>query len=163
AIEVNVTVKYMPGQLDRACRTAVNSAREAARVEKAPAVVVVLDPTITAATIRERIQMFGRVSAVAPFPTVIAISDSKAREIFGTAKPDHIVASGTVPVSEVQHNPPNVVAVLRGSDPALSNEYVVLSAHMDHIGVTAPDARGDSINNGADDDASGTSAVVEVA
>ena len=58
---------------------------------------------------------------------------------------------------------PNVVAVLEGSDPALRDEYVVFSAHMDHVGVGAPDASGDSIFNGADDDASGTVAVVEIA
>ena len=57
---------------------------------------------------------------------------------------------------------PNVVAVLRGSDPVLRNEYVVLSAHMDHVGVGAP-VNGDSIYNGADDDASGTAALVEIA
>ena len=58
---------------------------------------------------------------------------------------------------------PNVVGVLEGSDPELRDEYVVFSAHMDHVGVGAPDARGDSIFNGADDDASGTTAVVEIA
>jgi Zn-dependent M28 family amino/carboxypeptidase len=58
---------------------------------------------------------------------------------------------------------PNVVAVLPGSDPALRDEYVVFSAHMDHVGVGRPDASGDSIYNGADDDASGTVAVMEVA
>jgi Zn-dependent M28 family amino/carboxypeptidase len=57
---------------------------------------------------------------------------------------------------------PNVVAVLRGSDPVLRNEYVVLSAHMDHVGVGEP-VNGDSIYNGADDDASGTAALVEIA
>jgi hypothetical protein len=57
---------------------------------------------------------------------------------------------------------PNVVAIFRGSDPALRDEYVVLSAHMDHVGVGRP-VRGDSIYNGADDDASGTSALLEVA
>jgi Zn-dependent M28 family amino/carboxypeptidase len=59
--------------------------------------------------------------------------------------------------------PPNVVAVLPGSDSVLKNTYIVFSAHMDHLGVGAPNARGDSIYNGADDDASGTSAVVELA
>ena len=56
---------------------------------------------------------------------------------------------------------PNVVAILEGSDPELKNEYVLYTAHMDHIGITpgAPD----SINNGADDDASGTVGVVELA
>jgi hypothetical protein len=58
---------------------------------------------------------------------------------------------------------PNVVAVLDGSDPVLRDEYVVYSAHMDHVGIGTPDADGDSIFNGADDDASGTSAVLEVA
>lgn len=58
---------------------------------------------------------------------------------------------------------PNVVAVLPGSDPALEEEYVVFSAHMDHVGVRQPDATGDSIYNGADDDGSGTATVVELA
>jgi hypothetical protein len=58
---------------------------------------------------------------------------------------------------------PNVVAILPGSDPALRDEYVVFSGHMDHVGVGAPDADGDSIFNGADDDASGTTAVIEIA
>jgi hypothetical protein len=58
---------------------------------------------------------------------------------------------------------PNVVAILEGSDLALRSEYVVFSAHMDHVGIGAPNAAGDSIFNGADDDASGTIAVVEIA
>ena len=57
---------------------------------------------------------------------------------------------------------PNVVGILEGSDPRLKSEYVVLSAHMDHVGVGRP-VNGDSIYNGADDDASGTIAVVEAA
>ncbi len=58
---------------------------------------------------------------------------------------------------------PNVVGILEGSDPELKNEYIVFSAHMDHIGIGEPNAQGDSINNGADDDASGTTAVLELA
>ena len=58
---------------------------------------------------------------------------------------------------------PNVVGILPGSDPELRDEYVVFSAHMDHMGVGEPDASGDSIYNGADDDASGTVTVVELA
>lgn len=57
---------------------------------------------------------------------------------------------------------PNAVGILEGSDPALKNEYVVYSAHMDHVGIGRP-VNGDSIYNGADDDASGTAAVVELA
>lgn len=58
---------------------------------------------------------------------------------------------------------PNVVAILKGSDPALAGEHLVYSAHMDHIGVRTPDLVSDSINNGADDNASGTAAVIELA
>jgi hypothetical protein len=58
---------------------------------------------------------------------------------------------------------PNVAGILEGSDPVLRDEYVVFSAHMDHIGIGSPNAEGDSINNGADDDGSGTTAVLEIA
>jgi hypothetical protein len=58
---------------------------------------------------------------------------------------------------------PNVVGIVDGSDPVLRDEYVVFSAHMDHLGIGGPDESGDSIFNGADDDASGTVAVMEVA
>jgi len=58
---------------------------------------------------------------------------------------------------------PNVVAVLPGSDPRLAAEHVVFSAHMDHVGIGRPNPAGDSIFNGADDDASGTAAVLEIA
>lgn len=57
---------------------------------------------------------------------------------------------------------PNVVAVLEGSDPVLKHQFVVFSAHMDHVGVGEPVA-GDSIFNGADDNASGTAAVLALA
>jgi hypothetical protein len=59
--------------------------------------------------------------------------------------------------------PPNVVGVLRGSDPVLRDTYVLLTAHMDHVGIGRPDASGDSIYNGADDNASGTAALVALA
>lgn len=58
---------------------------------------------------------------------------------------------------------PNVVGIVEGSDPVLRDEYVVFSGHMDHVGIGTPDENGDSIFNGADDDASGTVAVIEVA
>ena len=57
---------------------------------------------------------------------------------------------------------PNVVGVLEGSDPMLKHEYIVFSGHMDHVGIRRA-IDGDSIYNGADDDASGTIAVVEAA
>jgi hypothetical protein len=56
----------------------------------------------------------------------------------------------------------NVVGILEGSDPLLRNEYVVLSAHLDHIGVGEPE-KGDAIYNGALDNAAGIAAMLEVA
>jgi Zn-dependent M28 family amino/carboxypeptidase len=56
---------------------------------------------------------------------------------------------------------PNTVGILEGKDPRLKREYLVYSAHMDHTGITP--GRPDSINNGADDDASGTVGVIELA
>lgn len=56
----------------------------------------------------------------------------------------------------------NVVGALPGSDPALASEVVLVDAHYDHVGIRAP-VNGDSIYNGADDDASGVVAVLEIA
>ncbi len=57
----------------------------------------------------------------------------------------------------------NVVAVLEGADKKLNNEYVAFGAHYDHIGISAVPVNGDSINNGADDDGSGTAALLSMA
>lgn len=57
----------------------------------------------------------------------------------------------------------NVLGFLEGSDPKLKREVLVITGHYDHIGVT-PDAKGDDkINNGADDDGSGTTGVLLIA
>lgn len=56
----------------------------------------------------------------------------------------------------------NAVGILHGSDPALRGSAVLLSAHLDHLGVGKP-VDGDDIYNGADDDASGVAAVLELA
>lgn len=57
----------------------------------------------------------------------------------------------------------NVIAYIEGTDPALNDEYIMLSAHYDHVGVGRPDAVGDSIYNGARDNAVGTVAVMNAA
>jgi acetylornithine deacetylase/succinyl-diaminopimelate desuccinylase-like protein len=56
----------------------------------------------------------------------------------------------------------NVIGILRGSDPVLAKDTVLLSAHLDHLGV-GEEVNGDKIYNGADDDASGVTAVLEMA
>src|SRR5207247_8095938 len=66
--------------------------------------------------------------------------------------------------SEVKHvEAPNVVAILPGRDPKLRDEYVVFSAHWDHFGIGAPDKKGDTIYNGALDNATGVASVLEIA
>ena len=86
-----------------------------------------------------------------------------------------IVASlsdGTPIAIEAETKPPtkvstwNAVGKLTGSDPARASEVILLSAHLDHVGSRTPrdgGAPGDTIYNGADDDASGTVAVLELA
>ncbi|MDV3458771.1 M20/M25/M40 family metallo-hydrolase [Sphingomonas sp. HF-S4] len=56
----------------------------------------------------------------------------------------------------------NVIGLIEGSDPALRQEYVVLSAHLDHVGVGEPE-KGDTIYNGAMDNAAGIATMLEVA
>jgi hypothetical protein len=59
---------------------------------------------------------------------------------------------------ESAYTSPNVVGVVPGTDPVLKDEYVVVTAHLDHVGI-----RGGQIFNGADDNASGSAAVIEAA
>lgn len=59
-------------------------------------------------------------------------------------------------------NAPNVIGLLPGSDPALKNEYMVISAHLDHLGI-GREIDGDSLYNGAMDNASGVASLIECA
>lgn len=69
----------------------------------------------------------------------------------------------TVAVKTENTGTQNVVGILEGSDPVLKNEYVAIGAHYDHVGMN-PNAPGeDKIWNGADDDGSGTVAVMALA
>lgn len=75
---------------------------------------------------------------------------------------DGVTLSGSLE-NEISEAPSeNVVAFIEGSDPALKDEVVVVSSHYDHIGINS-NAEGDRINNGADDDGSGTVAILEIA
>ena len=75
-------------------------------------------------------------------------------------------ADAVTDVSATAMEARNVVALLPGSDPELRDEYVIVGAHYDHLGFggegsLAPDSR--DVHNGADDNASGTAAVIEIA
>ena len=58
---------------------------------------------------------------------------------------------------------PNVVGSVEGSDAKLKDEYVIYTAHWDHLGIGEPDASGDKVYNGAYDNASGVAAVLGIA
>jgi hypothetical protein len=57
----------------------------------------------------------------------------------------------------------NVLALIRGSSRSLRDEYVVLTAHYDHLGISTPDASGDSIYNGFSDNAAGSAMLLAIA
>ncbi len=57
----------------------------------------------------------------------------------------------------------NIVGYIEGNDPELKNQFIMLSAHYDHIGTEGNSTNEDKINNGANDDASGVTAVAEIA
>ena len=68
----------------------------------------------------------------------------------------------TISADRILDTEVNVVGIIRGSDPEVAGEAVILGAHFDHVGIGQP-VDGDSIYNGADDDGSGTVAVLEIA
>ena len=72
-----------------------------------------------------------------------------------------LAARDSVPAA-ARANAVNVVGVIPGSDPSLRDQVVLIDAHYDHLGIR-PGEAGDSIYNGADDDASGVVAVLEIA
>jgi Peptidase family M28 len=96
-------------------------------------------------------------------------SGHTAAEVFQAAKAGKSLAF-PMPLTARIHNQselkdvnsPNVVAKLEGSDPVLKNEYLVYSAHLDHLGIGEP-VNGDTIYNGALDNASGCAIILEVA
>lgn len=90
----------------------------------------------------------------------------KAAEVDGaTFKP--VQLPGTLTVSLKTASKPltsyNVAGLLPGSDPKLKDEVVVLTAHLDHVGVGRPDRKGDTIYNGAMDNAVGVASLIEEA
>ncbi|HEX2076841.1 MAG TPA: M20/M25/M40 family metallo-hydrolase [Longimicrobium sp.] len=179
-----VVVVALPGRYTRDWRLERNRQRVAAQRAGAAAVVYVLDPVWTADSIAKYGQMAqapSRGMSTTPAYPQLFVSQEAARRLFqaggvsleqqwggaaAVTRPAPLAgatASFSLPVEMLdQARAPNVAAVLPGSDPALRDEYVVVSAHFDHVGVGAP-VNGDSIYNGADDDASGTSGLLEVA
>jgi hypothetical protein len=78
------------------------------------------------------------------------------------ALPSASLSFDTLPAASVVEGEVNVVGIIPGTDSTLAGEAVVVGAHFDHVGI-GPAVEGDSIYNGADDDASGSVAVLEIA
>lgn len=82
------------------------------------------------------------------------------------SKPMSFALDGVASLHEVaqfsEKESPNIVAILPGSDPRLKNEYVVFTAHVDHMGI-GESIKGETIYHGALDNASGTAALLEIA
>jgi hypothetical protein len=93
--------------------------------------------------------LFDRMYGGGEVPASFALSSDKKLSI------NIAVKNETVPTQ-------NDAAVWEGSDPILKKEYVALGAHYDHVGMGVP-GRGDNIYNGADDDGSGTTALLAMA
>jgi Zn-dependent M28 family amino/carboxypeptidase len=94
----------------------------------------------------------------------VPTGDGGMRERLVLPSPD--IDFDTLPDERLLRSEANVVGIIPGSDPEVANEAVVIGAHYDHIGIGEPVTTGteaDSINNGADDDGSGTVAILEIA
>jgi aminopeptidase YwaD len=92
--------------------------------------------------------------------SVLEPSKDAAAELAKQADGVEVTLEATA--SEEQGSTWNAIGILRGSDPKLRDSAILLSAHLDHLGIGVP-VNGDAIYNGADDDASGTTAVLEMA
>ncbi len=93
------------------------------------------------------------------FQEILALADA-GKPLPHFAIPARLKAMASVQRTDVVSQ--NVVACLPGNDPRLKDEYVVFSAHLDHLGIGKP-INGDSIYNGAMDNASGVAAQLDVA
>lgn len=124
------------------------------QVNNAGVDALVLIPTVHQERFRQLAQLFRRpvrtLSGIPARSLVLALSDAGADATY------RITASATVEEEPLV----NVVGVLPGRR---SDEQVLFSAHFDHIGIRQPPVEGDSIANGANDNASGVAAVVALA
>ena len=93
--------------------------------------------------------------------TLVILSADAFKELQQAADGTQVSIEGPLGTAQTSYTW-NTVGVLRGRDAKQADEAILLSAHMDHLGVGAP-KNGDSIYNGADDDASGVTAVLELA
>ncbi len=100
--------------------------------------------------------------------TVETLEAKMMEEKTGITVPANAMVKATVNVALKEKETQNVVALLPGTDPELKDEYVVVGAHFDHLGMGGPGSGSRAVDtiavhNGADDNASGVAAVIELA
>lgn len=98
-----------------------------------------------------------------PEQQLTAVIDSLQGESGGALVLPGWRVSVSVDVTERRFTARNVAAILPGSDSALAGEYVVFTAHHDHLGISTPDERGDSIYNGFSDNSAGSAMLLAIA
>lgn len=106
-----------------------------------------------------------RRPALASPVAVITVHDPRAVKLYDSMKPGPASADVSLQLDAAIEKPAklrNVIGLLRGSDAALRDSFVLVTAHYDHLG-TRPGMPGDNIFNGANDDGSGTVSVIELA
>ena len=162
-----IAVFSLPGSWGQSLWQSSLEQADFARTSGAVAVVHILDSEFPASVIRQLgsslAQPRWRLGGDAFLPQLFVRSRAIEGVIPGGAPWARATLRAQLPLNVVNDaTPPNVLAELPGSDPELRDEYIVLSAHFDHVGVGRP-IDGDSIYNGADDNGSGTSALLEVA
>jgi len=90
-----------------------------------------------------------------------------SKKIMSSGKPSSLTVASTIAASARKSETPqrgeNVLGFLEGSDPILKNEVLILTSHYDHIGLVQDPNAKDKVNNGADDDGSGTTGVLLMA
>ncbi|MCX6631778.1 MAG: M20/M25/M40 family metallo-hydrolase [Candidatus Solibacter sp.] len=134
----------------------------AAKLE--PAIVVMVRAAAQQTNPNARVPLRD-ATAPAPKVPILNVWDKAIRDAVAAAKPGPIEAAVSAHLAAPIVQPVklrNVAGVLRGTDPQLKDTYVVVTGHYDHLGVR-PNAQGDSIYNGANDDASGAASVIAIA
>jgi hypothetical protein len=127
-----------------------------------PAMVVMVRAAARQANPNARVPLR---DATAPKVPILNVWDKAIHDAVAAAKPGPMEATVSAHVATPIVQPVrlrNVAGVLRGADPRLKDTYVIVTGHYDHLGMR-PNAQGDGIYNGANDDASGTASVIAVA
>ncbi|MFH1762983.1 MAG: M28 family peptidase [Gemmatimonadota bacterium] len=171
-------------QLYGSLQRSANTRFQAAMNHGATTVIVVLDPgsmalweiiksQADAPSTRPMVQRADPTAPAPAFSELILIKPESAAQLLSGTGLDPVTGTGayaTGPLEAVRlslethhtveagYSSPNVVGLLPGTDPILKEEYIVVTAHLDHVGV-----RNGAVFNGADDNASGSAAALEAA